>query len=42
MEFYVETIKSVQARMNILRKGTVSYENYVNYYKTLLEKTFED
>ena len=42
MEFYVETIKSVQARMNILRKGTVSYENSVNYYKTLLEKTPED
>ena len=41
MEFDVETIKSVQARLNILRKGIVIDENFVNYYKTLLEKTPE-
>jgi rubrerythrin len=42
MEFDEETIKSVQGRLNILRKGIVSEENSVNYYKTLLEKTAED
>jgi rubrerythrin len=42
MEFDEETIKSVQGRLNILRKGIVSEENSVNYYKTLLEKTPED
>ncbi len=42
MDFDEETIKSVQGRLNILRKGIVSEENSVNYYKTLLEKTSED
>jgi hypothetical protein len=42
MEFDVETIKSVQERLNILRKGFVSDENSVNYYKTLLEKSPEE
>ncbi len=42
MEFDEETIKSVQGRLNILRKGIVSEENSVNYYKTLLEKTPDD
>jgi len=42
MEFDEETIASVQGRLNILRKGIVSEENSVNYYKTLLEKTPED
>ena len=42
MEIDKETIKSVQGRLNILRKGIVSEENSVNYYKTLLEKTPED
>ncbi len=42
MEFDEETIGSVQARLNILRKGIVSEENSVNYYKTLLEKTPQD
>jgi rubrerythrin len=42
MDFDEETIKSVQGRLNILRKGIVSEENSVNYYKTLLDKTPED
>ena len=42
MEFNKETIKSLQGRMGILRKGIVSEENSVNYYKTLLDKTPED
>ncbi|MBC8283841.1 MAG: hypothetical protein H8E32_08520 [Nitrospinae bacterium] len=42
MEFDEETIQSIQGRLNILRKGIVSEENSVNYYKTLLEKTPED
>ncbi|MBT5469312.1 MAG: hypothetical protein HOK41_01795 [Nitrospina sp.] len=42
MEFDEETIGSVQGRLNILRKGIVSEENSVNYYKTLLEKTPQD
>ncbi len=42
MDFDEETINSVQGRLNILRKGIVSEENSVNYYKTLLEKTLED
>ena len=42
MEFDVETIRSVQARLNILRKGIVSDKNSVNYYKTLLKKTPEE
>ena len=42
MDFDEETIKSVQGRLDILRKSIVSEENSVNYYKTLLEKTPED
>lgn len=42
MEFDEETVKTVQGRLDILRKSIVSEENSVNYYKTLLEKTPED
>lgn len=42
MEFDEETVGSIKGRLNILRKGIVSEENSVNYYKTLLEKTPED
>ena len=42
MDFDEETKKSVQGRLGILRKGIVSEENSVNYYKTLLDKNPED
>ena len=42
MDFDEEIIKSVQGRLGILRKGIVSEENSVNYYKTFLEKTPND
>jgi rubrerythrin len=42
MDFDEETINTVEGRLNILRKGIVSEENSVNYYKTLLEKTPDD
>ena len=42
MEFDVETIKSVQDRLNILLKGIVNVKISVTDYKTLLEKTPED
>ncbi len=42
MEFDKETISSVVGRLKILRKGIVSEENSVNYYKTILEKPPED
>lgn len=42
MDFDEETINTVQGRLNILRKGIVSEENSVNYYKTFLEKTPDD
>ena len=37
-----ETLETVQARLDVLRKGIVSEENSVNYYKTLIDKTPED
>ena len=42
MEPDKETIETVKARLDVLRKGIVSEENSVNYYKTLIEKTPED
>ena len=42
MEPDKETLETVKARLNVLRKGIVSEENSVNYYKTLIEKTPED
>mgnify|MGYP005659014597 FL=1 len=42
MEPDKETPETIQARLDILRKGIVSEENSVNYYKTLIEKTPED
>ena len=42
MEPDKETLQTVQARLDVLRKGIVSEENSVNYYKTLIEKTPED
>lgn len=42
MDFDEETINTEEGRLNILRKGIVSEENSVNYYKTLLEKTPDD
>ncbi len=37
-----ETPETVQARLDVLRKGIVSEENSVNYYQTLIDKTPED
>ena len=37
-----ETVKTVQARLNVLNKSLVSEENSVQYYQTLLEKTAVD
>jgi rubrerythrin len=42
MEPDKETLETVQARLDVLRKGIISEENSVNYYKTLIEKTPED
>jgi rubrerythrin len=42
MESNKETPETVQARLNVLRKGIVSEKNSVNYYKTLIDKTPED
>jgi len=42
MESDKETPETVQARLDVLRKGIVSEENSVNYYQTLIEKTVED
>ncbi|MBC8287359.1 MAG: hypothetical protein H8E42_07780 [Nitrospinae bacterium] len=42
MESDKETPETVQARLDVLRKGIVSEENSVNYYQTLVEKTLED
>ena len=42
MEPDKETPETIQARLDILRKGIVSEENSVNYYQTLIEKTHED
>jgi rubrerythrin len=42
MEPDKETLETVQARLDVLRKGIVSEENSVIYYKTLIEKTPED
>ncbi len=37
-----ETPETVQARLDVLRKGIVSEENSVNYYQTLINKTPKD
>lgn len=42
MEPDKETPETIQARLDVLRKGIVSEENSVNYYQTLIEKTPED
>ena len=42
MEPDKETLETVKARLDVLRKGIISEENSVNYYKTLIEKTPED
>ena len=42
MENDKETLKTIQARLDVLRKGIVSEENSVHYYQTLIEKTPED
>ena len=42
MEPDKETPETIQARLDILRKGIVSEENSVNYYQALIEKTPED
>jgi rubrerythrin len=42
MEPDKETPETVQARLDVLRKGIISEENSVNYYQTLIEKTPED
>ena len=41
MESNKETIATIQARLDILRKGIVSEENSVNYYQNLIDKTSE-
>ena len=41
MENDKETPKTIQARLDVLRKGIVSEENSVHYYQTLIEKTPE-
>jgi rubrerythrin len=42
MESDKETRETVQARLDVLRKGIISEENSVNYYMTLVDKTPED
>lgn len=37
-----ETVKTIQGRLDVLKKSLVSEENSVQYYQTLLEKTSED
>jgi len=37
-----ETPETIRGRLDILRKGIVSEENSVNYYKALLDKIPED
>jgi rubrerythrin len=42
MEFDKETPETVQARLDVLRKGIISEENSVNYYKSIVDKSPED
>ncbi len=42
MSLNEETVKTIQARLNILKKSLVSEENSVQYYQTLIEKTPQD
>jgi rubrerythrin len=37
-----ETVKTIQARLDILEKSLVSEENSVQYYQTLIGKTPQD
>ncbi len=42
MKQKLETIESVQGRLEVLEKSLVSEENSVQYYETLLEKISDD
>ena len=42
MNLKEETVKTIQARLDILKKSLVSEENSVQYYQTLIEKTPND
>jgi len=42
MSLEKETVKTIQARLDILKKSLVSEENSVQYYQTLIEKTSQD
>ena len=42
MSLKEETVKTIQARLDILKKSLVSEENSVQYYQTLIEKTSQD
>ncbi len=37
-----ETVKTIQARLDVLKKSLVSEENSVQYYQTLIDKTPQD
>ncbi|GJL78282.1 MAG: hypothetical protein NPINA01_12710 [Nitrospinaceae bacterium] len=37
-----ETVKTIEGRLEILYKGVISEENSVQYYESLIEKTFGD
>jgi len=37
-----ETVKTIQARLDVLKKSLVSEENSVQYYSTLIGKTPQD
>jgi rubrerythrin len=37
-----ETVKTIQARLDVLKKSLVSEENSVQYYQTLIGKTPQD
>ena len=42
MDFNEEAVKTVEGRLDIIRKGIVREEKSVNYYKTLFKKIPED
>ena len=42
MSLEKETVKTIQARLDVLEKSLVSEENSVQYYQTLIEKTPQD
>ena len=41
IKFNEQTLKMIQVRLDILRKGIVSEESRVKYYKNLLKKASE-